>query len=138
MINTILKNSTLLFTCFVIFDVVNTLNLECRSNNQNAHNMVPYFQLISCFELFPSIPNTYYRWPKLFIKFSNTHFHVLDVFVSSEHNLSLPCQSYHHVSLGISRVTPTRNKKWFRVDHGICKLVMLEDQVVRCTNLHAK
>ncbi len=138
MINTILQSSTLLLTCFVIFDVVNTLNLECRSNNQNEHNMVPYFQLISCLELFPSIPNTYYRWPNLFVKFSNTHFHVLDVFVSSKHNLSLPCQSYHHVSLGISRATPIGNKKWFKVDHGIYKLLMLENQLVQCTNLHAK
>jgi hypothetical protein len=63
---------------------------------------------------------------------------VLDIFVFSKHNLSLPCQSYHHVSLRISRATPTRNKKWFRVDHGICKLLVLEDQLVQCVNLHAK
>jgi hypothetical protein len=89
-------------------------------------------------QFFPSIPIVHFGWPNLFAKFSNTHFHVLDFFVSSRHNLSLSCQSCHRVALGISGATPTWNKKWFKVDHGICKLSMWEDQLVQCTNLHAK
>ncbi len=58
-------------------------NFHCY--NYFQWKMVPYFQLISCLELFPSIPNAYIGWPIDLFAFSNTHFHVLDFFVSSSH-----------------------------------------------------
>jgi hypothetical protein len=48
--------------------------------------MVPYFQLNSCLEFFPSIPNAYFGGPINLFAFSNTHSHVFDFFnVSSSH-----------------------------------------------------
>ncbi len=83
MINNILQ-SLLLTYYFAVFNVVNYINFECRNNNPSEHNMIPYFQLISCLELFPSILNVYFGWPIDFA-FSNTHSHVFDLFVYSSH-----------------------------------------------------
>jgi hypothetical protein len=97
-INNILQSSLLTYY-FSVFDVVNYFNLECRSSNQSEHNMIPYFQIISCLEFFPSIFNVYSGRPIDFFAFSNTLSCVwlLRVFLA----LSLPCQSCHWASLGI-------------------------------------
>jgi len=58
MINIILQS--LLPTYFAVFDIFNYFYYEWRSSNHSEHNMVPYFQLIGCFEIFPFIPNAYW------------------------------------------------------------------------------
>jgi hypothetical protein len=45
-------------------------NFHCY--NYFQWKMVPYFQLISCLELFPSIPNVYSKWPIDLFSFNDT------------------------------------------------------------------